>query len=181
MSKGILKKPKDIPKPENTGIQWDEANLMLNESEKVPRMKVDEPKTPFVYYDSDGDDVQGMRSHDQGLLPPSELQKALSKAIMEIDVEPFNQKQAIEEPYIEEEEEELTEEQKKKHAEFKKNRSKHYDMGNALKRGKQLIETEDEDEEDDDENDHRRNNRNHRRQEEDEDEDGKMDEDEGDE
>ena len=28
-------------------LRWDETNLAVNESEKVPRMKVDEPKTPF--------------------------------------------------------------------------------------------------------------------------------------
>jgi len=28
-------------------IQWDEANLEQNEEEKVPRMKINEPKTPY--------------------------------------------------------------------------------------------------------------------------------------
>ena len=28
-------------------LQWDEANLQLNEEEKVPRMKIDEPPTPY--------------------------------------------------------------------------------------------------------------------------------------
>ena len=28
-------------------LRWDESNLAVNESEKVPRMKVDEPKTPY--------------------------------------------------------------------------------------------------------------------------------------
>mgnify|MGYP002385558698 CR=1 FL=1 len=43
-------------------IQWDEANLMLTESEKGGRMKIDEPKTPYVYYDHDEDNVEGMKS-----------------------------------------------------------------------------------------------------------------------
>ena len=30
-----------------SGIVWDEDNLALNESEKVPRMTIDEPKTPY--------------------------------------------------------------------------------------------------------------------------------------
>jgi hypothetical protein len=30
---------------------WDEVNLLQNEEEKVPRMKIDEPKTPFHYAD----------------------------------------------------------------------------------------------------------------------------------
>ena len=33
------------------GIQWDEQNLAQNEDEKVPRMKIDEPKTPFHVLD----------------------------------------------------------------------------------------------------------------------------------
>jgi hypothetical protein len=28
-------------------IRWNEANLQQNEDEKVPRMKIDQPKTPF--------------------------------------------------------------------------------------------------------------------------------------
>jgi hypothetical protein len=39
-------------------FHWDEANLELNESEKVPRMKIDEPKTPYHY----GEDEEEVRS-----------------------------------------------------------------------------------------------------------------------
>lgn len=42
---GILKSSKGDKK---AGIIWDEENLFLNELEKVPRMKIDEPKTPYV-------------------------------------------------------------------------------------------------------------------------------------
>eukprot|EP00762_Andalucia_godoyi_P000999 ANDGO_01962.mRNA.1 hypothetical protein H257_04957 len=37
-------------------IRWDEHNLDVNESEKVPRMKIDEPKTPYVVYDTSTDE-----------------------------------------------------------------------------------------------------------------------------
>lgn len=32
-----------------TRLRWDEDNLALNEEEKVPRMKIDEPDTPYHY------------------------------------------------------------------------------------------------------------------------------------
>lgn len=35
------------PPSDVSGIHWDEDNLQLNESEKVPRMKINEPKTPY--------------------------------------------------------------------------------------------------------------------------------------
>lgn len=38
-------------------LKWDEANLYLNENEKTPKMKIDEPKTPFVRkYDPSAED-----------------------------------------------------------------------------------------------------------------------------
>lgn len=58
--KGILKKPK-LLSTENMHaarpLHWDEANIMLTESQKDSTMKVNEPKTPYVYYDSDSDHV----------------------------------------------------------------------------------------------------------------------------
>ncbi len=38
------------PTARPAGISWDETNLQTNEAEKVPRMKIDEPKTPFLVY-----------------------------------------------------------------------------------------------------------------------------------
>lgn len=45
-------------------LKWDEANLYLTEQEKTAKMKIDEPKTPYVprydpSQDEDEDDIEG--------------------------------------------------------------------------------------------------------------------------
>lgn len=43
----------------NPRLKWDEANLYVNESQMGGRMKIDEPKTPFVKnYDPADDDAE---------------------------------------------------------------------------------------------------------------------------
>jgi hypothetical protein len=37
-------------------LRWDEGNLELNESERVPRMKITEPKTPYRQPEEDSGD-----------------------------------------------------------------------------------------------------------------------------
>jgi len=50
---------------QRTRLAWDETNLTLHEIERentAARMKIDEPKTPFVRagsFGSDGDEVGG--------------------------------------------------------------------------------------------------------------------------
>lgn len=41
-------------------MRWDEANLELTEAQKDSTMKVDEPKTPYVRYDPETDQVLNM-------------------------------------------------------------------------------------------------------------------------
>ena len=38
-------------------LKWDEESLMITEAQKDSTMKIDEPKTPFVYYDHENDRV----------------------------------------------------------------------------------------------------------------------------
>lgn len=59
----ILKNDSRRPSLKVSSIRWDEDNLEVNENEKVPRMKIDEPKTPYhkssspgAYSDNDEDD-----------------------------------------------------------------------------------------------------------------------------
>lgn len=70
------------------GILWDEANIMVTEAGKDSTMKITEPKTPFVVYDAEGDEVVGARDHTQGGLPSLDLlNEKLQQAIMERDHE----------------------------------------------------------------------------------------------
>ncbi|KAG6813042.1 hypothetical protein H0H92_014577 [Tricholoma furcatifolium] len=59
-------KPKGILKnaPQQTGtpthsLQWDEENIALTEIQKDSLMKITEPKTPYVRYNAETDEVEG--------------------------------------------------------------------------------------------------------------------------
>jgi protein phosphatase inhibitor 2 len=44
-------------------LQWDEANLALTEIQKDSLMKITEPKTPYVRYNAETDEVEGGSSN----------------------------------------------------------------------------------------------------------------------
>lgn len=48
------------PNTYNSRLKWDEANLELNEEQKDSTMKIDEPKTPYIRYDPETDQVLNM-------------------------------------------------------------------------------------------------------------------------
>ncbi|KAI9018753.1 hypothetical protein CLU79DRAFT_760232 [Phycomyces nitens] len=59
--RGILKKPNQTPRNNiDPHLKWDEANLELTEAQKDATMKVDEPKTPYIHYNHDTDEVLNM-------------------------------------------------------------------------------------------------------------------------
>ncbi|KZP06723.1 hypothetical protein FIBSPDRAFT_804601 [Athelia psychrophila] len=55
--KGILKNAP--PTGHQYSLQWDEANLALTEIQKDSLMKITEPKTPYVRYNAETDEVEG--------------------------------------------------------------------------------------------------------------------------
>jgi len=65
--RGILKNSNAVP-PTSTRLQWDEANLAATEIEKDSLMKITEPKTPYVRYNAELDQVENM-----GEIPPFHL------------------------------------------------------------------------------------------------------------
>jgi len=58
--KGILKNAAPAPgvAPQHS-LQWDEANIALTEMQKDSQMKITEPKTPYVRYNAELDEVEG--------------------------------------------------------------------------------------------------------------------------
>lgn len=65
---------------------WDEDNIMLTEAGKDSTMKITEPKTPYVYYDHESDEVAGARDMALGgTANPELLMSKLEAAIMERD------------------------------------------------------------------------------------------------
>ena len=47
-----------FPLPRSS-LQWDEENLALTELQKDSQMKITEPKTPYVRYNAELDEVEG--------------------------------------------------------------------------------------------------------------------------
>ncbi|KAH9978293.1 hypothetical protein BJV74DRAFT_142373 [Russula compacta] len=65
--KGILKNAPPAPgAAAQQHLQWDEENLALTELQKDSQMKITEPKTPYVRYNAELDEVEGD-------IPPFEL------------------------------------------------------------------------------------------------------------
>lgn len=42
-----------------SSLQWDEANIALTEIQKDSLMKITEPKTPYVRYNAETDEIEG--------------------------------------------------------------------------------------------------------------------------
>ncbi|PFH51343.1 hypothetical protein AMATHDRAFT_142898 [Amanita thiersii Skay4041] len=57
--KGILKNAPPLPGAPAHSLQWDEENLALTEIQKDSLMKITEPKTPYVRYNPETDEVEG--------------------------------------------------------------------------------------------------------------------------
>ncbi|KAH7887365.1 hypothetical protein F5I97DRAFT_1935524 [Phlebopus sp. FC_14] len=58
--KGILKNAAPQPSSQQQhSLQWDEENLALTEIQKDSLMKITEPKTPYVRYNAETDELEG--------------------------------------------------------------------------------------------------------------------------
>jgi protein phosphatase inhibitor 2 len=138
--KSILKK-KSV-RNNDKKIKWDEEKLMKSEMEKDSKMKITEPKTPYIHYDHESDIAT-----TQGIAP-FELEEAMKKIETSKSFE------------WSESEDEFAENRKKhydmkaafldksdvdeneKHRKFNESRKKHYKMGDALRSRSSLNEEE---------------------------------------
>jgi len=57
--KGILKNAPHSQNSQSHSLQWDEENLALTEIQKDSLMKITEPKTPYVRYNAETDEIEG--------------------------------------------------------------------------------------------------------------------------
>ncbi|XP_041771314.1 protein phosphatase inhibitor 2 isoform X3 [Anopheles merus] len=145
--KGILKSSSSFDKHSaassvhRKSAKFDELNVLQTHhppDKDYGHMKVDEPKTPYNYVESD--DVDQL---DAELLAERlRAADARSDAVSEEDLDDDDDD--------EEEEEELTEEQKKRKQEFERRRKAHYNEFEAIKLARKLIEEDDEEDEDED-------------------------------
>jgi len=58
MPKGILKNAPQTSGAQSHSLQWDEENLALTEIQKDSLMKITEPKTPYVRYNAETDEIE---------------------------------------------------------------------------------------------------------------------------
>ena len=139
--KPILKKTKE-PEGHISNITWDEQNLELNESEKVPRMKIDEPKTPYHTAMSGSDSEDDSFGNFQ-LNFSDDMHDNKETKHIQLEEESSSSE--------EEEDEDMTPEERLKRQRFAEARKQHYNMKgkNPLK---QTFSSDDDD--DDDESDY---------------------------
>ncbi|KAI7639485.1 hypothetical protein KC319_g14389 [Hortaea werneckii] len=144
----------------NMRLKWDEANLYLNEGQMGGKMKIDEPKTPFVRQSDpvleDEDDMPGIDPNQLAVdeldmkKSPSEQKQKSKEDIPGLDlgepeVAPHRRDSDGERRVTvgeqmdaddhghhgEEQDNSMSSEEKEKHKKFEEMRKKHYEMKNV--------------------------------------------------
>jgi len=129
--------------------RWDDENLAKNESEKVPRMKIDEPPTPFE--DIDEEEILAMNDNNLANLPTNgdiNLRNGANQVLLsnpdfveQMMMKVQEGRKEMDDPDSEED----SEEERQKH--FKTRRAAHYNEGfiwKAMKANPDLITGEQE-------------------------------------
>jgi len=171
--KGILKNAPPAPgaAAQQHSLQWDEANIALTELQKDSQMKITEPKTPYVRYNAELDEVEGdIPVIDLGAPAPSPPPASPSpieppsprRASFSTGKRPgrsssgsssrstsFSLPHEVPRGEVQEassDEEDLSPEAVAKHEAFLKARGRHYsNEAEAMKRAAHLMEEEDDD------------------------------------
>jgi len=152
-------------------LQWDEENLALTELQKDSQMKITEPKTPYVRYNAELDEVEGdIPAFELGrssaptpppaspspVGPPSPRRASFSTGTRpgrsssgsSSRSTSFSIPSEVPRGEVEEasSEEEMSPEAAARHAEFLKARGRHYsNEAEAMKRAAKLMEDDDDD------------------------------------
>ncbi|CAB4390630.1 hypothetical protein RhiirA5_455739 [Rhizophagus irregularis] len=146
--KGILKKPSINFQTKTPKLKWDEDNIQLTEAQKNSTMKVTEPKTPYIHYNQETDEIMTDLEKIPGLALSSNNSNQGSSSVSPIgSVSPSaaHFPDSIKDDWDSENSEE-DEETKIKRKKFAELRAKHYNMKEALRLGHKLVD-EDVDEE----------------------------------
>ncbi|CAJ0755442.1 5_t:CDS:2 [Entrophospora sp. SA101] len=141
--KGILKKPSVNFQSKQPRLTWDEDNIQLTEGQKDSTMKITEPKTPYIHYNQETDEIMtdleslglalgggGRRSSSNSISPDGSLFSTSPSSAHFPD--------SIKGEWDSDTEED--EEAREKRRKFAQLRSKHYNMKEALKLGLKLVE-----------------------------------------
>ncbi|CAL1298738.1 unnamed protein product [Larinioides sclopetarius] len=120
-------------------IKWDEMNILqtLHPPDKdYGHMKIDEPKTPYSYYeDNSGKEISG---HSSDTLDADLLSKKINLC-SEKDAKP----KVLDSPSEEEIDEDETEEERAQRSAFEYKRKMHYNEFYAVKLARKLIDKDD--------------------------------------
>ncbi|KNE58306.1 hypothetical protein AMAG_05114 [Allomyces macrogynus ATCC 38327] len=149
----------------NAHLRWDEDTIRMHDAERGTRMKIDEPKTPFMKYDASMEDLDGG-------VPPLELSAAMDVVAASPPQSPQHRRPSsassdhwtTDSEHDEDhagasgDEDETPEERAERHRRFEQMRAQHYNMKEALARARWLAEHEDaeanEEDDADNESDH---------------------------
>ncbi|KAG9297226.1 hypothetical protein G9A89_003522 [Geosiphon pyriformis] len=121
-------------------LKWDEDNLQLTESQKDSTMKISEPKTPYIHYNSETDEIMT----DIDTIPGLALESSAISPIGSIS------STSTSGPHFtnsnkddwESEHSDEDEETREKRQKFAKLRANHYNMKEAIQLGHKLVEDE---------------------------------------
>ncbi|KAL2915410.1 hypothetical protein HK105_205026 [Polyrhizophydium stewartii] len=147
-TRGILKRRSQTAT--KRGIVWDEDNLMITEAQKSSTMKITEPKTPFIRYDSSTDQLLGSTAMEiSRMRSDTELSESLPSELEErMHVSDAREWQSDTDGDDRDDAEgRSNNSERAKRQRFDKLRSQHYNMRDVLQRGRELIEHEDDDNE----------------------------------
>ncbi|RIA81630.1 hypothetical protein C1645_790020 [Glomus cerebriforme] len=150
--KGILKKPSINFQAKTPKLKWDEDNIQLTEAQKNSTMKVTEPKTPYIHYNQETDEIMTDLETIPGLALGSSNSNQGSSSVSPVgsfaSVSPSSAHfpDSIKDDWDSENSEE-DEETKAKRKKFAELRAKHYNMKEALRLGHKLVEEDVDDEE----------------------------------